>query len=218
MENWRVKSILGGQTLAEVKIQRGIFQRDSFSPLLFVIARMPLNHRRGGWKFSKSQENINHLMYIDVKMYLQKMKKNWRTWYKRLNIYILDLGRKFGIEKCDILIMRNELRKSTEGIELPNQERIRTLGEKENYKYLAILETDTIKQVDMKEKILKRVSQKNEKASRNQALQQKSNQRNKHLGCLPCKILGTILKNKQGRNSNYGTKGQGNWWRCTSDR
>ena len=29
----------------------------------------------------------------------------------------------------------------------------RTLGEKETYKYLAILETDTIKQVEMKEKI-----------------------------------------------------------------
>ena len=28
----------------------------------------------------------------------------------------------------------------TEGIELPNQERIRMLGEKENYKYLGILE------------------------------------------------------------------------------
>ena len=30
-----------------------------------------------------------------------------------------------------------------EGIEVPNQERIRTLGEKENYKYLGILEADT---------------------------------------------------------------------------
>ena len=33
----------------------------------------------------------------------------------------------------------------TDGIELPNQERIRTHGEKENYKYLEILEVDTIK-------------------------------------------------------------------------
>ena len=42
--------------------------------------------------------------------------------------------------------------KITEGIELSNQERIRTLGEKETYKYLGILEADTIKQVDMKDK------------------------------------------------------------------
>ena len=43
----------------------------------------------------------------------------------------------------------------TEGIELPNQEKIRTLGEKETNKYLGILEADTIKQAEMKEKIKK---------------------------------------------------------------
>ena len=37
-------------------------------------------------------------------------------------------------------------------IELPNQEKIRILGEKENHKYLKILEADTIKQAEMKEK------------------------------------------------------------------
>ena len=31
---------------------------------------------------------------------------------------------------------------------MPNQESIRTLKEKENYKYLEILEADTIKQTD----------------------------------------------------------------------
>ena len=40
----------------------------------------------------------------------------------------------------------------TEGIELPNQEKIR---EKGTYKYLGILEADTIKHVGMKEKIKK---------------------------------------------------------------
>ena len=43
----------------------------------------------------------------------------------------------------------------TEGVELPNQLIIRTLGEKESCKYFGILEADTIKQVKMKEKILK---------------------------------------------------------------
>ena len=32
------------KTLAEVKIQRGIFQVDSLSPLLFVIAMMSLSY------------------------------------------------------------------------------------------------------------------------------------------------------------------------------
>ena len=51
----------------------------------------------------------------------------------------------FGIEKCTILIMKSGKREKTKGIELPNQEIIRTLGEKENYIYLLILEADAIK-------------------------------------------------------------------------
>ena len=38
-------------------------------------------------------------------------------------------------------------------MEQSNQDKIRTLGEKETYKYLCTLEADTIKQVEMKEKI-----------------------------------------------------------------
>ena len=40
----------------------------------------------------------------------------------------------------------------TEGIELPNQEKMKTLGEEETYIYLGILEADTIKQVEMRDK------------------------------------------------------------------
>ena len=61
----------------------------------------------------------------------------------------------FGIEKCAMLVMKNCKRHLTDGIELPNQDKIRTLGEKETYKYLGILEADTVKQVKMKDKIQK---------------------------------------------------------------
>ena len=40
-------------------------------------------------------------------------------------------------------------------MELPNQDKIRTHGEKKIYKYLGILEADIIKQVQMKDKIQK---------------------------------------------------------------
>ena len=61
----------------------------------------------------------------------------------------------FGIEKCAMLIMKSRKRQMTEGIELANQEKIRTLGEKETYKLLGILEADTIKHEEMKEPIKK---------------------------------------------------------------
>ena len=44
---------------------------------------------------------------------------------------------------------------TNDGIELPNQEKIRTLTENETYKYLGILEADIIKQVEMKNQIQK---------------------------------------------------------------
>ena len=44
----------------------------------------------------------------------------------------------------------------TDGIELPNQDKIRTREVKETYKYLGILGADIIKQVEMKEKIEKK--------------------------------------------------------------
>ena len=40
-------------------------------------------------------------------------------------------------------------------MELPNQDKIRTIAEKETYTYLGILEADTIKQAEMKDKIEK---------------------------------------------------------------
>ena len=51
--------------------------------------------------------------------------------------------------------MKSGKRHMTDRIELPNQHKIRTLAEKETYKYLGILEADIIKQVEMKSKMQK---------------------------------------------------------------
>ena len=44
MKNWKVEVAAGGKTLGEVKMQRGIFQGDAVSPLLFAIAMVPFTH------------------------------------------------------------------------------------------------------------------------------------------------------------------------------
>ena len=43
----------------------------------------------------------------------------------------------------------------TDGMDLPNKDKIRTLRENETYKYLGLLEADDIKQAEMKNKIQK---------------------------------------------------------------
>ena len=52
-------------------------------------------------------------------------------------------------------VRKSGKRHMTEKVELPNQVVISTPGEKETYKYFGILEGDTIKQEEMKEKINK---------------------------------------------------------------
>ena len=72
-----------------------------------------------------------------------------------VRIYSQDIGMEFGIEKCAMLLMKSGKRHITDGMELQNQDKIRTLGENNAYKYLGILATDTIKQVQMKDIIQK---------------------------------------------------------------
>ena len=157
IKTWRVELTAGGR-LAEAKIQRGIFQ-NALSPLLFIIAMMPLNLILGkctaGYKLSRSQEKVNHLMYMDDIKLFAKNEKELETIIHTVRIYRQDIGMGFGIKKCALLVMKSGKRHLTDGIELPNQDKIRTLAENETYKYLGILEADTIKQVEMKNKIQK---------------------------------------------------------------
>ena len=91
-----------------------------------------------------------------------------------------------------MVVKESGKRHMTEGVELPNQVIIGTLGEKETCKYLGILEADTIKQVYMKEKIEKEYLKRTRKL-----LETKPCQRDKYLRCPPRKMLGTILEMDQ---------------------
>ena len=159
MNNWRVELTAGEKSLAETKIQRGIFQGDALSLLLFIIAMMPLNHilRKctAVYKLSRSQEKVNHLMYMDDIKLFAKKEKELETIIHTVRIYSQDIEMKSGIEKCAMLVMKSGKRHRTDRIELPNQDKIRTLAENATYKYIEILEADTIKLEQMKDKIQK---------------------------------------------------------------
>ena len=95
-------------------------------------------------------------MYMDDIKLFAKNEKELETLIHTIRIYSQDIGMEFGIEKCTLLVMKSGKRHLTDGIEPPNQDKIRTLAENETYKYLGILEADTIKQVGMKNKIQKK--------------------------------------------------------------
>ena len=69
-----------------------------------------------------------------------------------------DIGMEFGMKKCRILTMKRGKVVRCEGIKLPNCEVMKEV-KKEGYKYLGIVELDTIKENEMKEITIKEFKQ-----------------------------------------------------------
>ena len=101
------------------------FQWDALSPLQFIIAMMPLNHIlkkcTTGYKLSRSQEKINHLMYMDDIKLFAKNEKELETLIHAVRIFTQDIGIEFGKEKCAVRVMINGKRHMTDGMELPKK-------------------------------------------------------------------------------------------------
>ena len=68
-------------------------------------------------------------MYMDDIKSSAKNEKKLETLIHTFRIYSQDIGMEFGIEKCAMLIMKSGKRHMTDGMELPNHNRIRTLEE-----------------------------------------------------------------------------------------
>ena len=97
--------------------------------------RIPLNHIlricTAGCKLSRSQEKIIHLMYVDDIKLFATNEKELETLIHAVKIYSHDKGMEFGIGKFSMLVMKSSKRHLTDGMELPNQDKVRMLREKE---------------------------------------------------------------------------------------
>ena len=65
--------------MEEVDIKRGIFQGDSLSPLVVLLALIPLSliltKAKAAYEFSVSKEKANHLLFMDdLKLYSRSEK------------------------------------------------------------------------------------------------------------------------------------------------
>ena len=91
-------------------------------------------------------------MYMDDIKLFAKYEKEQENLIHALRIYFEDIVIEFVIEKCAMPVMKRGNRPMMYGIEQPNQDKIRTLGEKETYKFLGILEVDTIRKAEVNRK------------------------------------------------------------------
>ena len=87
MENWRVELTVGAVTLAAVKIKKTSF-KETYSHHCYSLLQWwnSITNLKGaqGYKFTKSDDKINHVMYMDaLKVFAKKRNKN-RNWITKL--------------------------------------------------------------------------------------------------------------------------------------
>ena len=159
MEKWKVILCSGNSELGEVEIKQGIFQGDSLSPLVFVLAMIPLSlilrKAKAAYEFSESKEKINHLLYMDDFKLYSRSEKGLDSLVQTVRVFSEDIGMEFGIEKCAMLVMEKGKIVKSVGIELPDGKVIKSLQEGESYKHLGILDADKFLEEKMKLNVLK---------------------------------------------------------------
>ena len=100
----------------------------------------------------KNGEKLNHLLFMDDLKFFGKNENEVNSLVSTVQALSNDIKMEFGVNKCGIVIMhRGALAKTTtNGIVLPLGETIKHIDE-EGYKYLGILEFDSVKEKKMKE-------------------------------------------------------------------
>ena len=138
-----------------VNIRRGIFQGDSLSQLLFVICMIPLSQILRKLKLGytlKNGKKLNHLLFMDDLKIFAKSNREINGLVSTVQILTNDIGMEFGTKKCGVLVLKRGRVVSSEGVEIPDVERIKEV-EKNGYRYLGILEYNKITESKMKENV-----------------------------------------------------------------
>ena len=80
MEKWKVMLCSENSELGEVEIKRGIFQGDSLSTLVFVLALIPLSlilrKAKAAYQFSESKEKIIFYLWMFWSCIVE-VRKDW---------------------------------------------------------------------------------------------------------------------------------------------
>ena len=71
-------------------------------------------------------------MYIDDIKLLGKNEKLLQILIHAVRIYSQDIGMEFGKEKCAKLVLKSDKRHLTDGMELPTEDKIKTLGKRKH--------------------------------------------------------------------------------------
>jgi hypothetical protein len=153
MKSWRTNLYINNNQIANVKIQKGIFQGGSLSPIWFCLAINPLSTllktTKAGYKIKKDQQTkINHLLFMDdVKLYAES-KPQLQSLLKTVKIFSDDIKMKFGIDKCATININRGITNYSGDTYLSIEE----LAPDTVYKYLGMPQNSTFNQTDIRKK------------------------------------------------------------------
>ena len=146
--NWTTQLLLRSSEAAfetdEIKYQRGIFQGDSLSVLLFILALNPLSYllqKMKGYTVGEPGHrncNISHLFFVDdLKLYASTMS-NMIDMLNLVTTFSTDIGMKFGESKCCyVVVKRGKALEKTDAL-IVNGLKLSPIGPHDSYRYLGI--------------------------------------------------------------------------------
>ena len=156
MKNWKLRLASNGLDLCDIDVNRGIFQGDSLSPLIFVICMIPLSFLlrkvKASYEWGRKEFKLNHLLFMDDLKLFGKSNEQIDSLVQTVFRFSEDVGMEFGLKKCGVVTLKKGKLVKFDGIFLPNNEIMKEVDEK-GYTYLGILELDQIKEHEMKNKV-----------------------------------------------------------------
>ena len=103
MIDWKTELISGDTNLGEVNINRGIFQGDSLSPLLFIksltLLAPVLRRMKQGYSFQKGKSKLNLSLFMDELKLYESNQNEIDSLVRTVETVTKDIGLKFGIDK-----------------------------------------------------------------------------------------------------------------------
>ena len=106
MKKWKLLLNSNGSNLCEVDVNRGIFQGDSLSPLIFVICMIHLSlllrKVKASYDWGRKEFKLNHLLFMNDLKLFAKSDDQIDSLVQTVFPLSKDTGMELGLKKCGV--------------------------------------------------------------------------------------------------------------------
>ena len=109
-----------------------------------------LRRSKAGYEWGEREFKINHLLLMDDLKLFGKSYEQTESLVQTVHTFSIDVGMEFGIKKCGVLVLKRSKIAKMKGVVLPDGQVMKEIEDR-GYRYLGILETDHLKEKEMKD-------------------------------------------------------------------